>query len=185
MIMPMPKAQDGVNFGIAADYNMNDRYTLFSGIGMDWRGGGIIATHDSSKTLTTGYLKDADVSYKKMQYLSIPLGLKMKAFEINDIRVFAQTGFDLGILLSQKGDYTFKLANDSVYSRTKEKLGGKATVVPITMGWSIGAVKNTTSTTKIHFTSPSFTAMASSTPPPPRPMTQASDSPMAISGVIV
>lgn len=129
----------GFNFGIAADYNINDRYTLFSGVGMDWRGGGILAVHDSSKSLPTGYLKEADVAYRKMQYLSIPLGLKMKAVQFSNIRVFAQTGFDLGILLSQKGNYTFRLSSDSVYSRTKEKLSGIATVVPVTMGWCIGA----------------------------------------------
>ncbi|HNB81846.1 MAG TPA: porin family protein, partial [Chitinophagaceae bacterium] len=133
------KTNVGFNFGIGADYNINDRYTIYSGLGMDWRGGALSVMHDSTQALENGYLKDADVKYKKMQYLSVPLGLKMKAVEINQFRVFAQTGLDLGILLSQKGDYTIRLANDSLIARTNEKLGGTATVVPVNMGWCIGA----------------------------------------------
>ncbi len=133
------KGNVGFSFGINADYNLNERYTIYSGIGMDWRGGGIKAVHDTSKDLPSkNYLKIADVNYKKMQYLTIPIGLKMKAFELEKIKVFAQTGFDLGLLLSQKGDYTLKFENDSIVTRTKEKLGGIATVVPVNIGWCIG-----------------------------------------------
>ena len=132
------KTNVGFSFGINADYNMNERYTIYTGVGMDWRGGQIMAVHDTTKSLSSGYLKNADVMYKKMQYLTIPLGLKLKAVEFDQVKIFAQTGFDLAILLSQKGDYTYRLANDSILSKSNEKLGGIATVVPINFGWSIG-----------------------------------------------
>ncbi|MBK7762812.1 MAG: PorT family protein [Bacteroidetes bacterium] len=130
----------GFSFGINADYNVNERYTIYTGLGMDWRGGGVNVMFDSSNgnTLNSGYLRDADVEYKKMQYLSVPVGLKMKAVELDKIKVFAQTGLDLGVLLSQKGDYTLRLADSSVVTKANEKLGGTATVVPINMGWCIG-----------------------------------------------
>lgn len=133
------KTDVGFSFGINADYNVNERYTIYTGLGMDWRGGGIKAVHDSTKALQTDYLKSADVRYRKMQYLTIPIGLKMKAVEFDKIKVFAQTGFDLGLLLSQKGDYTIKFASDTSVTRSSEKLGGIATVVPINLGWCIGA----------------------------------------------
>lgn len=133
------KGRIGFSFGINADYNINERYTIYTGLGLDWRGGNIEALHDSTKALPANYVKMADVSYKKMQYLSVPLGLKMKAFETGPWRVFAQTGFDLGLLLSQKGDYSIRYANDSTITRTNEKLGGIATVFPINLGWCIGA----------------------------------------------
>jgi opacity protein-like surface antigen len=136
------KSHVGFSFGINADYNMNERYTIYTGLGMDWRGGSIEALHDATP-ISTGYVKSADVKYKKMQYLSVPLGLKMKAVEFDKIKVFAQTGFDLGFLLSQKGDFTFVTVapsgNDSTYTRQNEKLGGYATVVPFNLGWCIGA----------------------------------------------
>ena len=129
----------GFTFGINADYNVNERYTLYTGIGLDWRGGNITVTHDDSKSLLPDYLKTAEVKYKKMQYLTFPFGLKLKAFDIKPFKVFAQTGFDLCFLLSQKGNYTYRLANDTIVSHSNEKLNGLATVVPVNMGWFLGA----------------------------------------------
>ena len=133
------KSNLGFSFGINADYNVNERYTIYTGLGMDWRGGSITATIIDSNKRIDGYLLKADVAYKKMQYLSIPIGLKMKAVEFGDIKVFAQTGFDLGILLSQKGDYKYTFTGDTTVSREHEKLRGVATVVPVNLGWCIGA----------------------------------------------
>lgn len=128
----------GFSFGLNADYNINSNYAIYTGLGLDWRGGGIKVVHDSTKQLESGYLKDADVKYKKMQYLTIPLGLKLKAVESGKMKVYVQTGLDLGILLSQKGDYIFKLADNTIESKTNEKLRNKATVFPINIGWCIG-----------------------------------------------
>ena len=138
-IITKGKGNVGFSFGITADYNANERYTLYTGAGIDWRGGSIEAAHDSTQLLLPNYLKDAAVKYKKMQYLAVPIGLKMKAIEFDKYKIFAQTGFDFGILLSQKGDYTLRLANDSIVSKSNEKLGGVAKVVPVNIGWCIGA----------------------------------------------
>jgi opacity protein-like surface antigen len=138
------KGNIGFSFGLGADYNINERYTVYSGLGMDWRGG-TLNTVKSASFASAGindsakYLKSALVKYR-MQYLTIPLGLKMKAAQFDKIKIYAQTGLDLGLLLSQKGDYTFQF-NDTItpsVSKTKQKLGGYATVVPINLGWCIG-----------------------------------------------
>ena len=130
------KGQVGFSFGINADYNINDRYTIFSGLGMDWRGGQVVTTHDSTP-IKTDYLKKADVSYRH-QYLTIPLGLKMKATEFDKFKIFAQTGFDLGILLSNRGAYTNTFSNNLTTSGDKTKLKDIASCVPINLGWHIG-----------------------------------------------
>lgn len=135
----------GFSFGLMADYNINERYTLYTGIGLDWRGGGVSALLPTTSKPKSGYMRGADVKYKT-QYLTIPIGLKMTAATVDKIKIQALAGFDLGILLSQKGDYTFTTNvwdssknNYTTNSMEKAKLGGIATVVPVNLGWSIGA----------------------------------------------
>lgn len=134
----------GFSFGLMGDYNINERYAIYTGIGLDWRGGGVSALLPNNSTPKSGYLRGADVKYKT-QYLTIPIGLKMTAATFEQIKVQALAGFDLGFLLSQKGDYTYTLNQyDSTAGKyvTKsfenQKLGGLATVVPVNLGWSIG-----------------------------------------------
>lgn len=128
----------GFSFGLNMELNLNEKYTIFSGLGLDWNGGGINVAHDTNAVADATYLKTANIDYKT-QYLAIPLGLKMYAFEFSDIKIFAQTGIDLSILLGQKGD--FVLTGDSITqpTGTNEKLGDFARVVPVNIGWHIGA----------------------------------------------
>lgn len=132
------KGNVGFSFGLTADYNINDRYTIFSGVGMDWRGGSINTVHDST-TIKVEYVHSASVKYR-LQYLTVPIGLKMKAAEFDKIKVFATTGLDLGILLSQRGDAILKTSPQTAeFKLEKSKLGGTATCVPVNLGWFIGA----------------------------------------------
>ena len=106
--------------GLNAELNLNEKYTIYSGIGLDWNGGGMNASHDTSSALDPKYVSSAEVDYKT-QFLSVPLGLKMYAAEFGDIRVFAQTGIDVSLLLSQKGNYVLKGAavTDSIGNNQK------------------------------------------------------------------
>jgi len=130
----------GFSFGLTADYNINDRYTLFSGVSLDWRGGGINARYDTTKTLDVDYVKRSNIVYRH-QYLTVPLGLKMKATEFDKFKIFAQTGFDVAILLSNRGttDITkndnSKRTDSEMINLTKE---GVAKSWPINFGWHIG-----------------------------------------------
>jgi hypothetical protein len=132
----------GFSFGLNADYNLTERYTLYTGLGMDWRGGNINSNLPTGAAIPSKYAKGADVKYTT-QYLTIPIGLKMTATTFDKIKIQVLTGFDLGILLAQKGDvnlYTKNAVsgNDTTISFVKQKLGGLATVIPVTLGWSLG-----------------------------------------------
>lgn len=139
------KGNVGFSFGINADYNVNERYTIFTGLGLDWRGGTIKSTFVQSASLSapkSGYLKSAEIEYRS-QFMTIPIGLKMKAFEVSDVKIFAQTGFDFAFAISNKGDYSVLFANDTTgvpVKAEKVKLGkdGFAKMVPFNLGWSIG-----------------------------------------------
>lgn len=130
------KGNVGFTFGINAEYNINDRYTIFSGLGLDWRGGQINAVHDTTP-IKTEYLKASTITYRH-QYLTIPLGLKMKATEFDKFKIYAQTGFDLGILLSNRGDFSNVLSNNYPIAGAKSKLKNIASCVPVNFGWHIG-----------------------------------------------
>jgi opacity protein-like surface antigen len=127
----------GFSFGLTCELNLNERYTAFSGIGLDWRGG-IINVARSDSAIKNDYVKSARIAYRH-QFLTIPLGLKMKAFEFHKFKIFAQTNFDLGILLSQKGNYDGMPSVGIPENLENVKLSDYAKGVPVNLGWSIGA----------------------------------------------
>ncbi len=125
--------------GLNAELAFSSKYSIYSGIGLEWNGGSLSATHDTSSTLNPEYASSADVTYRN-QYLAIPLGLKMYAFEVADFKIFAQTGFDVSLLLSQKGDWNIKGGPKVIDSiGENQKLNDVARVFPINVGWHIGA----------------------------------------------
>jgi opacity protein-like surface antigen len=133
----------GFSFGINADYIIDERYTIISGLGLDWRGGSINSIFVPSQSMPIpepNYLKRSNITYKS-QFLTIPIGLKMKATEVSNVKIYVQTAFDLALTLSNKGDYLVTLANDSIPPAGKNVKLGKddfAKMVPINLGWSIG-----------------------------------------------
>lgn len=133
----------GFSFGLTADYHINDRYTFYTGLGMDWRGGRINSQLPTGVNALNGYLRGANVKYTT-QYITVPAGLRMNAVSFDKVKVQALAGIDLAILLSQKGNYTFTysdtVAGGAYVQKTyeKQKLGGMATVVPVNLGWNIG-----------------------------------------------
>lgn len=133
------KGSVGFSLGLQAEYNINDRYGVFSGVSLDWRGGQISATNVQNDTMgvSIDYTRQSIVKYK-LQYLTIPLGLKMKAAQFDKIKVFAQTGIDLGLLLSQKGDYVIRKSDKKIEAEEKVKLGSVAKCIPVNLGWMLG-----------------------------------------------
>jgi len=127
-----------LSVGLTAELALNEKYHVYSGIGLDWNGGEITATHDGISALDPDYVSSANINYKA-QFLSAPLGLKMYAAELGDVKIFAKTGIDIGLLLSQKGDYTLTGAAVTDSVGTNQKIDDVARVVPINVGWHIGA----------------------------------------------
>ncbi|HMN33485.1 MAG TPA: porin family protein [Chitinophagaceae bacterium] len=138
-IVSKVKGNVGFSLGLTADYNINDRYTIFSGVSLDWRGG-TISVRDKDTIVDVDYIFKNEVKYKQ-QYLTIPIGLKMKAAQFDKIKVYAQTGIDVGFLLSQKGNIStvYNYYSGVVpISLEKVKLGQIARSTPISAGWMLG-----------------------------------------------
>lgn len=133
----------GFSFGLTADYRINEHYTFYTGLGMDWRGGKINAQIPEGGLATIGYLRGANVAYTT-QYITVPAGLRMNAVTFDNVKIQALAGIDLGILLSAKGNYTLTFSDTVAgggyrqVTREKESLTSTARVVPINLGWNIG-----------------------------------------------
>lgn len=136
-IVEKVKGNVGFSLGLTADYNINDRYTIFSGISLDWRGG-TTSVRDKDSIIESGFVFKNEVKYRH-QYLTVPIGLKMKAAQFDKIKIYAQTGIDIAFLLSQKGDIsTTFLPGIQPVSLSKVKLGSIARSTPINAGWMLG-----------------------------------------------
>jgi hypothetical protein len=134
------KGNTGLSFGLTVDYNVNERYTISSGISLDWRGGSMTSTKDTLTSLENGYAKQGVVTYKQ-QYVTIPIGLKLRAIEKDNMSFFVQTGFDMSLLLSNRGTSDIIKADGTVFpNRGMVNLNqeGLAKALPINFGWFIG-----------------------------------------------
>lgn len=85
------------SYGILFDYNFTDNYSFSSGIEVAYNGGKII-NRDTSTSLT------GEITTFKLQYIELPLSLKMKTNEIGYITYFGRFGFIPAYNLKAKGE---------------------------------------------------------------------------------
>ena len=127
----------GFSMGINFEKALNAKYFIYSGLSTDWRGGSISTLFDTSKVLPAGYAKRSVIDHR-LQYITIPVGFKMQAAEFDKIKIFANVGGDLGVLIGNKGNYSITKADNTVVSEDKVKLGDYAKAIPINLGWHVG-----------------------------------------------
>jgi len=89
----------GFSYGIMTDFNFTDNYSFATGLDITYRGG-VLSTvlNDSLYRGTTTY---------RLQYIEIPLTLKMRTNEIGYFTYFGQFGLVPGINIRAKGDVEF------------------------------------------------------------------------------
>ncbi len=109
---PLPPALDGngskvgFGFGLMTEFGFSRNYSFATGIDINYRGGNLKSLMktaiaggnpgDSLSTLTT--------SNYTLEYIEIPLTLKMKTNEIGYLTYFGQIGLAPGINISSKAD---------------------------------------------------------------------------------
>jgi len=94
----------GFIYGLMADYNFAPNYGIVTGIQINQTGGRIIATNRAQTGLVNDVLK-ADFTYR-LQYVEIPLALKLRTDNISGFRFFGQLGASVGFNIGKKTDYT-------------------------------------------------------------------------------
>jgi opacity protein-like surface antigen len=124
-------------FGLSAEKVLNERYSIYSGLSLDWMGGGINSTATTPINIAdSAYTKIADMKYN-LQYLQIPLGLKLKATNIDKFQIFGQIGMDLGFMIGRKANYNITSVTNKVIAKDGEKLG-ISTMNPVNLGFQVG-----------------------------------------------
>ncbi len=127
----------GFNYGLLADFSLAQRYAFATGINISQNSATIqyndTIMFNSFKTDT--FQIGTKVSYSKIQYVEIPLVLKLKTNEIGYITYFGQFGFNLGLSTGVKGSISDPL--NSTHNKVDEDLG--ADISPFNLSLNIGA----------------------------------------------
>ena len=115
-------ANTGFNYGAVAEFGFSDNYAFATGVDVSNKAGSFAL---KTKGLSNNY--NADMN---LQYLEIPLTIKMKTNEIGYFKYFGQFGLGLGFNLS--GSYTadvFKYnGKDTTFSMPKTKFASSAPI---------------------------------------------------------
>jgi hypothetical protein len=130
----------GFTYGLMADYNFTSNYAIATGLQVNSTGG--IITTENTKAADNEVLK-SNVNYN-LQYLEIPVALKLNTDQIGKFRFFGQAGLSVGFNISKKATYEIlqKRASggDSLYKAdTKEKLTGSiGAIAPVVFQMNVG-----------------------------------------------
>jgi len=102
-------ARPGINFGLSFNKSFTPNYSFSTGVNLVSAAGRLthsdttrLVPHDSGDNLIT-VPPDESVLYK-IQYVEVPIGLKLKTNEIGYITFFADVGVDPKILVAGKMD---------------------------------------------------------------------------------
>jgi hypothetical protein len=127
-------------FGLNAEKRIDRRYSLYSGLSMEWLGGTILANAPVFLAADSNeYARSASMSYR-LQYLNVPLGLKLKASSINKFTIYGLVGADLGVPIGRKANYT--ITTSDTVNQTIANVGEKLkfnTIVPVSIAYQLGA----------------------------------------------
>jgi opacity protein-like surface antigen len=138
----------GFTYGLMAEYYFARNYGVVTGLQVNSTGGQINTTraNNNGSIMRPNEVQTTQFDYR-LQYLEIPLALKLRTDDFNGFRFFGQLGLTLGINIGKKADYTVSYTDDSTVLRSvtdeKVKLTSEGTlksaVAPIMLAMNIGA----------------------------------------------
>lgn len=98
-------ARPGFNFGLTFNNYFTPNYAFSTGIGIMNTGGRVYSKKQTVLHLATiaTVAHDASVVYK-IQYMVVPVGLKLQTNQIGYLRFFSDIGFDPKLVISGKAD---------------------------------------------------------------------------------
>ncbi|MDA3954049.1 MAG: porin family protein [Bacteroidales bacterium] len=107
----------GVNIGLNVDNFFAQNYALMTGISIDNTGGNL--KFENQKDLKTGsgteVLDPGSIVHYKLQYINIPLGLKLKTNEIGYWTFFTHLGLNGGVNIKATAEVDdFELENKNI-----------------------------------------------------------------------
>ena len=149
---------EGGNFGlklaVLGEYYFRDNYAITGGLGFAFNSGGTLQHKQGGDFLSKSELSDAkfhDLSDGVMidyniQFVELPIGLKMRSNEFGYMRYFAEIPiFTLGFKTQARGDITNNLSGNT----EKENIGPDVNFLNLSWGLGAGAEYNVNDNTTI------------------------------------
>lgn len=135
----------GFTYGLMAEYRFADNYSFVTGLQINMSGGKINTERDapaSSADSSSGFVSKTAFEYN-LQYIEIPLALKMRTNLISGFRFYGQLGITPGFNIGKKVDYQVSAYDNSAsgireYADENVKLKGGLTISPIMFQMNIG-----------------------------------------------
>lgn len=129
----------GFTYGLMVDYNFTENYAIVTGLQVNSTGGKI---NTSNPSAVNGEVIQSSFDYS-LQYLEIPLALKLKTDKIGKFSFFGQAGLTMGFNISKKATYQLiqkRATVDTVYKAdAKEKITGPiGNIAPVVFSMNIG-----------------------------------------------
>jgi len=129
----------GFTYGLMAEYNFADNYAFVTGLQVNM-GGGKISSKYIGAERPSGVVS-AEYNYR-LNYLEIPVGLKLRTDPISGFRFFGQLGLTTGFNIAKKASYTVSYEENNVLrtaTGNNEKIKGTLAIAPVMFTMNIGA----------------------------------------------
>lgn len=133
----------GLKLGMIGEYFFRENYSIVSGIGFHFNAGGRLFYEETIDTVSIWadadipgdniYEGGADFKYS-LQYVEIPMGLKLRTREFGYLRYYVEPRITLGFNTQGKGNILSDAAIDS-----EEDFNIQSSVNLINLSWGIGA----------------------------------------------
>jgi hypothetical protein len=95
----------GFSYGLITDFNFAQRYAFGTGIDITYRGGKFKSVENFKTILNEDSIISTSSTYN-LQYIEIPLILKLKTNEIGSVTYFMQIGLAPGVSIRARQSYT-------------------------------------------------------------------------------
>lgn len=132
----------GLKLGMIGEYFFRDEYSITTGIGFHFNAGGTLFYEENIDSVSiwqdanipgdNTYQGGSNFKYS-VQYVEIPIGLKLRTKEFGYIRYFVEPKMTLGFRTQAKGNILNEPSIDS-----SEDFNIQSAVNPLNLSWGIG-----------------------------------------------
>jgi Outer membrane protein beta-barrel domain len=133
----------GFTYGLITDFNFAQRYAFGTGIDITYRGGKFKSVEGLKTTVGEDSIISTSSTYN-MQYIEIPITLKLKTNEIGSVTYFMQIGVSPGVCIRARQSYastTQRTVSGTVYntSASEDKIDVMDDINNFNLSMIIGA----------------------------------------------
>jgi opacity protein-like surface antigen len=140
----------GFSYGLIGDFNFTQNYSFSTGLTITTVNGKSTEIVTSNNGSATPSQAEYELKYK-IQYVEVPLTLKLKTVKINEVRYYGQFGLSNGILIGAKQDINITNGSSTKDVNIKDDIKFYRAGLIIGAGAEFDVSGNTSLTTGITF----------------------------------